>query len=34
MAALGGDRIGRTVAVRILRAGEPRELPVTIGERR
>lgn len=34
MAALGGDRIGRTVTVRILRAGEPRELPVTIGERR
>lgn len=30
---LTGDRVGKTVAVRIVRGGEPREVPVTIGER-
>jgi S1-C subfamily serine protease len=33
MAALGGDRIGRTVTVRVVRAGEVREMPITIAER-
>jgi S1-C subfamily serine protease len=33
MAALGGDRIGRSVTVRVVRAGDARELPVTIAER-
>ncbi len=33
LAALGGDRVGSSVAVRIVRAGEPRELTVMIGER-
>lgn len=30
---LGGDKLGQTVQVKILRGGEPRELPVTVGER-
>ncbi len=33
LGALSGDRIGIAVPVRILRGGEVRELPVTIGER-
>jgi S1-C subfamily serine protease len=33
MTALAGDRIGRTVIVRLIRAGEPREISVTIAER-
>lgn len=31
--ALTGDRVGRDVAVRVLRGGAPRELSVTVGER-
>jgi S1-C subfamily serine protease len=31
--ALGGDRLGQALAVRILRGGEPQELQVTVGER-
>jgi S1-C subfamily serine protease len=27
------DRVGRSLAVRIVRAGEPRELAVTVGAR-
>jgi S1-C subfamily serine protease len=30
---LGGDRIGAPVSVRVLRAGAPQELSVTVGER-
>ena len=30
---LTGDRVGRSVPVRIARGGEPREIGVTIGER-
>jgi S1-C subfamily serine protease len=30
---LGSERIGQPMAVRVVRAGEPRELSVTIGER-
>jgi S1-C subfamily serine protease len=32
-AALRPERVGQTVAVRLVRAGEPREVPVTVGER-
>jgi S1-C subfamily serine protease len=30
---LSGDRVGRSVAVRVLRAGAVREVPVTVGQR-
>ena len=30
---LGGDQIGKSVAARIVRAGEPSEVSITIGER-
>lgn len=30
---LTGDRVGKTVAARIVRGGEPRDLAVTVGER-
>jgi S1-C subfamily serine protease len=30
---LGGDQIGKTVTARIIRAGEPKTIPITIGER-
>ena len=30
---LSGDRVGREVAVKVVRGGEPREIAVTIGER-
>lgn len=30
---LTGDRVGTTVTIRIVRGGEPRDLPVTVGER-
>ena len=30
---LGGDQIGKTLATRIIRAGEPKTLEITIGER-
>jgi S1-C subfamily serine protease len=30
---LGGDQIGKTLATRIIRAGEPKMLDITIGER-
>jgi S1-C subfamily serine protease len=33
MTALGGDRIGRAVTIRVIRAGEPKEIGVTIAER-
>jgi S1-C subfamily serine protease len=33
LASLGSDQIGKTIAARIVRAGEPRELTITIGER-
>jgi S1-C subfamily serine protease len=33
MTALAGDRIGQTATVRVVRAGEPREISVTIAER-
>ncbi|HWZ59671.1 MAG TPA: S1C family serine protease [Gemmatimonadaceae bacterium] len=33
MTVLAGDRIGRTVVVRVVRAGEAREMSVTIAER-
>ncbi|HHX45139.1 MAG TPA: PDZ domain-containing protein [Chloroflexi bacterium] len=33
MALLGGDRVGASVPVRVLRGGEVRDLTVTIGER-
>ena len=32
-AALRPERVGQTIAVRIVRGGEPRELPVAVGER-
>jgi S1-C subfamily serine protease len=32
-AHLGGDRLGQSVAVKILRGGEPQELQVTVAER-
>lgn len=32
LAALGGDTVGRAVEVRLLRAGEVRTVPVTVGE--
>ena len=31
---LGADRVGQPTAVRVIRGGEPRELTVTVGERR
>ena len=31
---LGGDRVGQATAARVLRGGEPRDLTVTIGERK
>ena len=31
--ALGSDRVGATVSIRLLRGGEPLELPATLGER-
>jgi S1-C subfamily serine protease len=30
---LSGDRIGRTLAVKILRGGDARDISVTVGER-
>jgi S1-C subfamily serine protease len=33
LALLGGDQIGKTLATRIIRAGEPKTLSITIGER-
>ena len=30
---LAGDRVGKTVQMRTLRGGSPRDVPVTIGER-
>jgi S1-C subfamily serine protease len=33
MAVLTADRIGKTLSVRVVRGGEPRELTVTVGER-
>jgi S1-C subfamily serine protease len=30
---LTGDRVGRTIPIRIVRGGEPREIGVTVGER-
>jgi S1-C subfamily serine protease len=30
---LSGDRVGKTIPVRVARGGEPRELTVTVGER-
>jgi S1-C subfamily serine protease len=32
LAALGGDAVGRTLDARLLRAGEVRTVPVTVGE--
>jgi S1-C subfamily serine protease len=32
-ASLGSEQVGKTVTARVLRGGEPRELPITIGER-
>jgi S1-C subfamily serine protease len=31
---LTGDLVGRPVAIRLIRGGEPRELSVTVGERK
>jgi S1-C subfamily serine protease len=33
LSLLGGDRIGKPLATRIIRAGEPKDLSITIGER-
>jgi S1-C subfamily serine protease len=33
LALLGGDRVGTSVPVRIIRGGQVQELHVTIGER-
>ena len=33
MALLSGDRVGKSVKVRILRGGEVRDVNVTVGER-
>jgi S1-C subfamily serine protease len=33
-AQLGSDKVGQSVAIKILRGGEPRELMVTVGERK
>jgi S1-C subfamily serine protease len=33
MTLLGGDQIGKTLATRIIRAGEPKSVDITIGER-
>lgn len=33
LAQLGEDRVGRSVSLRLLRGGEPREIPVTLGAR-
>lgn len=33
LAALGPDRVGSVLAVRVLRGGEPRDLRITVGER-
>ena len=33
LSLLGGDQIGKTLATRIIRAGEPKSLEITIGER-
>ncbi len=33
MAALGTDRVGHSIAIRIVRGGQPRELRVTVGDR-
>ena len=30
---LAGDRVGKSIPIRIARGGEPREIPVTVGER-
>jgi S1-C subfamily serine protease len=30
---LAGDRVGKSIPIRIARGGEPREIAVTIGER-
>ena len=30
---LSGERVGRSVPVKVVRGGEPRELNVTVGER-
>jgi S1-C subfamily serine protease len=33
-AHLGSDKVGQSVAIKILRGGEPRELMVTVSERK
>jgi S1-C subfamily serine protease len=33
LALLSGERVGRSVPVRVVRGGEPQELNVTVGER-
>jgi S1-C subfamily serine protease len=33
LSLLGGDQIGKTLATRIIRAGEPKNVSITIGER-
>lgn len=33
LSLLGGDQIGKTLSIRIIRAGEPKTVSVTIGER-
>jgi len=32
-AALGSDRLGQSITIKILRGGEPREITATIAER-
>ena len=34
LAMLGGDRVGRELAARIVRAGQPTEVTITVGERK
>jgi S1-C subfamily serine protease len=33
LSLLGGDQIGKTLSIRIIRAGEPKNVSVAIGER-
>jgi S1-C subfamily serine protease len=33
LAFMGGDRIGKSVSAKIIRAGEPKDMSITIGER-
>jgi hypothetical protein len=33
MSLLGGDQIGKTLSTSIIRAGEPKNVSITIGER-